>query len=44
MTIDNAWALGKPEILNALASRLRTANKIEKDWVEGGGIRHERAA
>ncbi len=35
MTIDNAWALGNPEILNALASQRALRTKIEKDCVEG---------
>jgi hypothetical protein len=30
MTIDNAWALGNPEILNALASRLALRSKSKK--------------
>ena len=30
MTIDNAWALGNPEILNALASRLFLRTKSKK--------------
>jgi hypothetical protein len=30
MTIDNAWALGNPEILNALASRLALRRKSKK--------------
>ena len=30
MTIDNAWALGNPEILNALASRLALRTKSKK--------------
>lgn len=30
MTIDNAWALGNPEILNALASRLALTTKSKK--------------
>ncbi len=30
MTIDNAWALGNPEILNALASRLVLRTKSKK--------------
>jgi len=35
MTIDNAWALGNPEILNALASQLSLRTKSKKDWVKG---------
>jgi len=30
ITIDNAWALGNPEILNALASRLALRKKSKK--------------
>jgi hypothetical protein len=30
MTIDNAWALGNPEILNALASRRALKPKPKK--------------
>jgi len=30
MTIDNAWALGNPEILNALASQLSLRTKSKK--------------
>jgi hypothetical protein len=35
ITIDNAWALGNPEILNALASRLALRTKSKKTCVEG---------
>ena len=30
MTIDNAWALGNPQILNALASHLALRKKSKK--------------
>jgi hypothetical protein len=40
MTIDNAWALGNPEILNAMASHLALRTKSKKigqnELKEGG--------